>query len=81
MTSNGFRAILICSKGCRHELIWTAEHPESHDGFGVLLDRKGKVFAGATLHADPTATIETSDRVKACGALGIPFPNRQVIEK
>jgi hypothetical protein len=81
MKDKSFKATLICSKGCRHELTWTAEHPASHYGLGVLLDSKGNLFDGGRLHTDPISRIETSDAAKVCGALGIAFPNRQVVEK
>jgi len=73
-----FSATLICSQGCHHKLTWTTEHAASHYGLGVLL-RDGQLLDGATLHASG-ARIETNDPKKTCGALGIPYPDRQLIE-
>ncbi|MBZ5496653.1 MAG: hypothetical protein LAP85_09635 [Acidobacteriia bacterium] len=40
-----------------------------------------RVVDGATLHADPKARIFTDSPERVCLALGIPFPDPQVIEE
>jgi hypothetical protein len=75
------KIILICSKGCRHQLTWTTDRSASSYGLGVLLDSKGSVFDGASLRAGPLARIETDNPEQVCGALGIEYPDRQVVQK
>lgn len=47
---------------------------------GLRYRGSSRVVDGASLHADPGARIITDEPERVCIALGIPYPDRQVIK-
>lgn len=59
----------------RSRLTWTMDHHRTHYDGGVLLYPDGDILDGyhfRTLSEIYGAIIETDDRKKVCGALGVP---------
>jgi hypothetical protein len=66
----------------RNQLTWTTDRPGSHYGMGVLLYSNGHILDSSNfrrLRDLLGATIETSDPVKVCRALGVPLGERGVV--
>mgnify|MGYP007084709382 CR=1 FL=1 len=40
----------------------------------------GRIIDGASLHDDPNARIVTNNPEAVCRALGVPYPDAQVVE-
>jgi hypothetical protein len=60
----------------RTGLTWTADHPSSPHGHGVMLYSNGDILDGLTfrgLRDTVEARIETTDPDKVCRALGVPI--------
>lgn len=56
-------------------LSWTSEHPASSYGLGVIQFHNGDILDGFNFRAmrdNLGASIETTDPVKVCRALGVP---------
>lgn len=63
------------------KLYFRTDHPASHYGLGVLLDKQRQVFDGFMLNslaASCGAWIETDNAEAICNALGLPFPSENV---
>jgi len=59
----------------RARLTWTADHPASSYGLGVLLYHNGRILDGAAFLCFRDlfgARIETTDPERVCRALGLP---------
>lgn len=59
----------------RHDLKLDTDHPASHYGMGVLLDKDGDILDGAQfvhLRDAMGASIETTDPARVVRALGLP---------
>ena len=67
----------------RSTLSWTADHSASSYGLGVMLYDNGGILDGFNfreLRDNFGAVIETDDRKKVCGALGVPDGEPGVVQ-
>ncbi len=62
-------------------LILDPWHPAGGSGAGVLrIAGTGRILDAIALRAEPDTKIITDDPEQVCKVLGIPFPDRQIIE-